>query len=632
MSDKTNARRTAIEVNFGGVNITKSMQQYLISLTFTDNEEDETDDLQIKLQDREGVWLEKWLDTAIQAAAGSASSKSVAAVTAKSSTTTTTAKTTDSNKYKVTSTSGLAVRSREGTQYYKYGTLAYGTVITVKSISAAGWANFTYSGKNAYVQAKYLQKVTSTTTTASTSSLSSSDTWKIGDAVIVTGTPQYSSYGTGTPGKKVTNYKGTVTHLNLKSGIPYPICVGVLGWFKTSEVKHYGTSSSSSSSSTSSTQTVTTNKGLRIQAVIVRQNWKGDGKDEVMDCGEFELDSVTASGPPAVITIKGTSLPYSSTVRQTLKSKSWENYKLSSIAQEIASKNNMACMFLSSNDIKYTRVEQYRQSDIVFLQKLCRDRGCSLKVSNNIIIIFDQGEYESKSSVMTIKKGSGYTKYKLSTGENNNYTSCHVSYTQPNGNTISARAYIADYKDDAEHNQCLEVRQKVSSIAEAKTLAEKMLRLYNKYEYMATFTFPGDPKLVAGKPVTLSGFGAFNGKYIIKQAKHTVSDSGYTTQITLRMSVVNKITTTSSSSSASSSSSSSSSTKTTTTTTTTFKVGDKVMLTSDAVIYGTTKRYASYVYGWVMYVREISGSRIVVSINQYGAITGAVDKKYLKKV
>lgn len=56
------------------------------------------------------------------------------------------------------------------------------------------------------------------------------------------------------------------------------------------------------------------------------------------------------------------------------------------------------------------------------------------------------------------------------------------------------------------------------------------------------------------------------------------------------------------------------------------------MLTSNAVVYGTNQRFASYVYGWVMFVREISGSRIVVSINQYGAITGAVDKKYLKKV
>lgn len=55
MSDINLARRTSIEVFFAGTNITKSMQQYLISLSYTDNEEDETDDLQIKLHDRDKI-------------------------------------------------------------------------------------------------------------------------------------------------------------------------------------------------------------------------------------------------------------------------------------------------------------------------------------------------------------------------------------------------------------------------------------------------------------------------------------------------------------------------------------------------------------------------------------------------
>lgn len=78
------------------------------------------------------------------------------------------------------------------------------------------------------------------------------------------------------------------------------------------------------------------------------------------------------------------------------------------------------------------------------------------------------------------------------------------------------------------------INQKVSSVAEAQLLAHKMLRLHNKYEYEANFTFPGDTSLAAGCAVELEGFGAWNGKYIIKQAKHSVSRSGYTTQIILR--------------------------------------------------------------------------------------------------
>ncbi|MDO4541183.1 MAG: hypothetical protein Q4B48_08880, partial [Syntrophomonadaceae bacterium] len=70
---------------------------------------------------------------------------------------------------------------------------------------------------------------------------------------------------------------------------------------------------------------------------------------------------------------------------------------------------------------------------------------------------------------------------------------------------------------------------------EAQTLAAKYLRQHNKYERTATFTLPGNPDLVAGVTVFLSGWGGWSGKYIVKQAKHTVAGSGgYTTQITLR--------------------------------------------------------------------------------------------------
>lgn len=551
MSDKNQARRAAFQVKFSGADITSSMKEYLMQLTYTDNEEDETDDLQIKLQDRDGIWLEKWLNNAIQAAAEGGKTLDSIPVDESNSDEYTTVYT-----YKVTAASGVKVHGRAGEQYYVYGTLPYGSVITAKG-TADGWVNFDYERKNAYVSMSYLtcigsQQVkvensssskTSTTkaatdTVTATSSVSTvqAGNWNIGDEVIANGQPQYSSWGDGTPGAAVTNYKGKISYLNLKSGVPYPICVGYLGWFSEEQVKLTGDSAVSSGSS----QERAASKGLKISAVILRENWNSDGKDDMLDCGQFELDSIDASGPPATITIKATSLSYSSTVRQTKKSKSWENTTLSAIAKKIAEANGMACMFECGTDPSYKRVEQYQTSDIVFLQKLCHNAGCSLKVTNNILVIFDQSKYEKKKSVFTIKHGAagGYTKYKLSTGDNDTYTSCRVSYTTSNGAVISATAYVEDYKepndDDQTKNQCLEIHQKVTSKDEAQALAHKMLRLHNKYEFEASFTFPGDPKLVAGSAVTLSGWGAFDGKYIIKQAKHSIGSSGYTTQIALR--------------------------------------------------------------------------------------------------
>jgi phage protein D len=60
------------------------------------------------------------------------------------------------------------------------------------------------------------------------------------------------------------------------------------------------------------------------------------------------------------------------------------------------------------------------------------------------------------------------------------------------------------------------------------------LRQKNKEEFKASFTLAGDVGLVAGVTVTVTGYGAFDGKYIIETASHSVSRSGYKTELTLR--------------------------------------------------------------------------------------------------
>lgn len=349
MSDKNLARRTGVQVSFAGVDITKSIIPYLISMTYTDQESDETDDLQIKLQDRAGLWLSDWLDKMIVAAADS------------------------------------------------------------------------------------------------------------------------------------------------------------------EEVS------------------------LAISAVIVRENWKTDGADEVLDCGTFELDSVTASGPPSEITIKATALPFSGSVRQTKKWRAWEAYTLSRIASEICGNAGLSLMYESASDPYYARAEQFEQSDVEFLAKLCRDAGISLKTAGNILVLFDQPTYEAKAETMTITRGDGsYIKYKLDSGSaDTQYGACRCSYVDPEtGQCIEATVTAGE--DDKNSDQVLEITRKVSSVAEAQMIAAKQLRLHNKFERTATFTLPGNPGLAAGITVMLTDFGGWSGKYMIKTAKHTVSASGYTTQLTLR--------------------------------------------------------------------------------------------------
>ena len=60
------ARRSDWRVKVKGVDITDVLKHNLISLEVTDNEEGQADDLQIKISDRDGLWLQKWLNETVQ--------------------------------------------------------------------------------------------------------------------------------------------------------------------------------------------------------------------------------------------------------------------------------------------------------------------------------------------------------------------------------------------------------------------------------------------------------------------------------------------------------------------------------------------------------------------------------------
>lgn len=126
---------------------------------------------------------------------------------------------------------------------------------------------------------------------------------------------------------------------------------------------------------------------------------------------------------------------------------------------------------------------------------------------------------------------------------------------------------------------------------------------------------------MAGCTVMLSGWGAWDGKYIIKQAKHSVSHSGYTTQITLRRSLEQEA--------------QSDNSEATTASDTYFSVGDKVMCNPGVNTFYNGVHMASWVSSAVLYVRQVeqNGSILLVSIEPTKKVyTGRVKASDVHKV
>lgn len=435
MSDKTLARRTAVKLYFKGTDISKDLSKYLLSLSFTDKEEDETDDISISLDDREGQWIKDWLNT---------------------------------NKTAKTKTE---------------------TVTTTGEV-------------------------------------------KVGNIVQFKGGPVYISSMAAEPTvtRGASKCKCTITNSNAH---PYHLIsqdgAKVYGWVNASDVE----GETVTATKTTKTQEKRAFKGTEIHAMVIQKNPYSNGKDKVLDCGVFEIDSVSYSGPPQKLTIKATSIPYKVELRQTKHNRVWENTTLKNMAEKIGKRSNFKIMYLSNSNPVYKRKEQINMTDIAFLKKMCKGAGISLKVTSKTIVLFDAADYESKTEVKKIKAGKGnILSYSFSTKTADTaYSSCHVVYTDPDTKKKIEATYTPENANA--DGQKLEIKQKVSSQAEALELARKSLRARNKGETTAEFTLVGDVDYVAGITVRVYGYGEFNGKYIVEQATHSVT-GGYKVQIKLR--------------------------------------------------------------------------------------------------
>ena len=435
MSDKTLARRTTVKLYFKGRDISKDLSKYLLSLSYTDKEEDETDDISISLDDREGKWIKDWLNT---------------------------------NKTEKTKTE---------------------TVTTKGEV-------------------------------------------KVGNIVQFKGGPVYISSMAAEPTvtRGASKCKCTIANSNAH---PYHLIsqdgAKVYGWVNASDVE-------GETVTTKKTTKVTEKKafkGTEIHAMVIQKNPYSNGKDKVLDCGVFEIDSVSYTGPPQKLSIKATSIPYKTELRQTKHSRTWENTTLKNMGAKIAKRSGMKFMYLSDSNPTYKRKEQVNMTDIAFLKKMCKKAGISLKVTSKTIVLFDAADYEKKKEVKKIKAGKGnILSYSFSTKTADTaYSSCHVIYTDPNTKKTIEATYTPENANS--DGQKLEIKQKVSSVAEAQELARKSLRAKNKGETTAEFTLVGDVDYVAGITVRVYGYGEFNGKYIVEQATHNIT-GGYKTQIKLR--------------------------------------------------------------------------------------------------
>ena len=267
------------------------------------------------------------------------------------------------------------------------------------------------------------------------------------------------------------------------------------------------------------------------------------GTEQVVRFGLFEIDEITSSGMPSEVCIKAVSVPDNNNLRGVERTRSWEKAELKSIANDIAGGAGLELLY-DAKDYNPTidRAKQSEQSDLSFLYKLCADHGLALKICNNQLVIFDEADYEAADAVAQLLKPGNIAadgaktikhlkRYSLSSKVRDVYKACHVKYQEGKDKQKIEATFTAPDKTDG---KTLEVNEQVSSIADAERLAKKRLREKNSAEISGSFDIIGCPELAAAAVIQLSGFGVFDGKYILTQVRHEIGSGGYTTGVDMR--------------------------------------------------------------------------------------------------
>jgi hypothetical protein len=295
-----------------------------------------------------------------------------------------------------------------------------------------------------------------------------------------------------------------------------------------------------------------------------------------LDCGSFEIAACDFSGPPDKLSIKAVSTPLASSMRREEKCRPYENTTLEQIAQTIADDAGFTLMYEVDSDIQLDRVDQLQEADLPFLQRLCNNYGVSLKVTNRLVVLFEESVYEQLDVVDTFHKdeiGNRIIKYSCRQDTSSTANSVTVSYKDPKSGKLVKADFTPSEPPETEQRLVLNIRPgdlsgdnfrdgnpgpdggsadgtfdtgfkafnhtaddfmdiRADATPNMVRLAKSALRDKNKREWCISVDMVGNVRMVGGVTFNWEGFGVYDGKYIVDTATHKVNgDGGYTTSV-----------------------------------------------------------------------------------------------------
>jgi len=262
-------------------------------------------------------------------------------------------------------------------------------------------------------------------------------------------------------------------------------------------------------------------------AVVVAMGYAGE---QLLPCGSFEIEEIEISGPEAVMHIRALASGIKEAQR-TKRSAAYEGTTLREIATSVARRHKFTVVGEIA-DVRMKRITQHQEGDLAFLKRLAGNYGYVFSVKGSQLVFSKYSTLRSASAVLTLHRVGDVVRYSLRDKSLSVYKDATCAYNDPK--TKRCLTHTAKAKGVASGDTC-KITRRCESVQQAKLQSEAALEQANDGKYEGTISTEGNTRLVAGNTVALSGFGHFDGTYLIDESRHTIEPGqGYVTEITVK--------------------------------------------------------------------------------------------------
>ena len=270
-------------------------------------------------------------------------------------------------------------------------------------------------------------------------------------------------------------------------------------------------------------------------ALALKMGYPGN----MLHCGEFEIDEIELRGQPDQLTVKALATAISKDMR-TKNSRAYEKQTLKEIAQFIANKHGLKLVGDTSQlgGLPVGRKTQNNESDLAFLSRMCKQYGIIFSVRGDQLVFLNPENLENGDAIAKFNRSQLAT-YSFKDKTADTFEAAVVSKRDIRTNSVPK--WRVENNADPTQKAELVVGGRVENESQAKATADGALRDKNKDKLTGSFSTDGNPLLVAGVNVEMEGFGAFSGKWNIKESRHKIDiGSGYVTDVQIRKGLYKK--------------------------------------------------------------------------------------------